>query len=738
MPDPTLEQIGAALKKADAEGNTADARRLAQAYASLRNSAQTIEPGSPEAARMTHGAPPEEQFQASAPHPIDKIKAMIRGNAAEDLPSVYSDQFEREAGWSTPTTVGGTLASIAGSDEDVANYIKRTVPDATFTQDANGNAVVALPNGKRFYLNQPGLDTSDVLRGIGKAAAFAPAAKLASTATTVGGKLLLGGLASGGTDAAMQIGASSAGGNPSLNPTQTAIATGLGGAAEIVPAIGGRVAGALGKTVTTDARAAARGAKLAEQAGIPTEGLTQADMVALGRQYPQVSAGVNPNAALAESEFGMRLTRGQKTGDVSQLRREEMLRSSGTDSMAGRAANHVADEQRGNLEVQAQRIQDFLAKRQAGTPAEATEDVIGGVQRQSEGLNQRINQAYDDVRAQRAAVDVSAVHELPVQLRQAVRDTDVSDQLTPATARTLEAISQSIGTLPENAKGLTMRAVESTRKKILGNIGAAKNPTDRRAMMKVKSAFDGWVDDAFDRALISGDKEALDKLKEARALRAEYGSRFEPSSPRDQAGKLVQKLTESDATPDEFANAIFGSSQIAPKAAVSTVRKVRAALGPETDAWNAVRAAVVGKALTNRAGEVAGPQAIVSNLTRLFKERPALMNTLYTKPEQAFIQRFGKAVSTLIPPGTLAKSSGTGERMMAYFTEMLRGIPFGGKAIEMLQAPGRAATAARMTAPVTKDAPRWQPSLLGGAANAGNQTGLVGMYRRAGEASNQK
>lgn len=688
------------------------------------NKAQTIEPGSPEAARMTHASPAQQE--GGGFHPVNAALSMIRGDASENLPSVYSNQFAQEAGWSTPTTVGGTLTSIAGSDENVADYIKRTVPGASFVQDANGNPVVQLPDGRRFYLNQPGLDTSDILRGIGKAAAFAPAAALAGKAATIGGKFLLGGLASGATDAAMQAGASTAAtGSPRINPTQSVVASGLGGAAELTPAVGSAVGRAFGRGLATDAKAAAQGARIADEASIPTEGLSNADLIQLGRRFPEIQGGASPDAALAESEFGFNLTRGQKTGDVGQLRREEMLRSSGTGSTAGRAANQIEDAQRQNLENQASRIQDYLAGKNAGTPAEATDEAISGVQRQAQDLKSRIDAAYNDVRAQRANVDISAVKSLPETLKQSVRDFDLG--VTPTTEKTLQSITQSIDNIPKNAKGVTMRAIEATRKKILNSIGASASPADKAAMMKVKNAFDGWIDDAFDNALISGDREALDKLKQARALRHEYAQRFEPTKPGDRAGKLVQRMIDVDATPDELAGALFGSSQIAPRAAVSMVRKLRKALGPETDAWNAVRAATVRKALTNRADEVAGPQAIVSNLSRLFKERPALMNTMYSPQERALMQRFAKAVSVLIPPGSLAKSSGTGERLFSYFTELLNGVPFGGAALNVLRAPGRAATASRMMAPVAKEAPRWIAPTLSGASNVAAQNGLLGI-----------
>ena len=62
----TLEQIGAALKAADAAGDTDGARRLAAAYRAMQGSAQAA-PGSPEddAQRRARGVPTDAEYSAS-------------------------------------------------------------------------------------------------------------------------------------------------------------------------------------------------------------------------------------------------------------------------------------------------------------------------------------------------------------------------------------------------------------------------------------------------------------------------------------------------------------------------------------------------------------------------------------------------------------------------------------------------------------------------------------------------
>lgn len=668
-----------------------------------------------QAESMTHHGPKSDPL-------IDRI----RGNAAEDIPSVNDAEFLNDSGLGLKGSLAPAIAGSFGTDENVADALLKRLPGATLDKDTNGNPVIQLQDGKRFYVNQPGLDADDVVRGATKAASFIPAAVLAARGQTTPMRMLVGGLASGGTDAAMQIGATSTGGNPDLNPAQAVIATGLGSVAEVIPAVSAAIGRGGSKLLSSDAALAARGQRVATEAGIPGN-LTQNDLIEMGRRYPEIRGGASPEAALAESEFGFNLTRGQKTGNVTDLRREEMLRSLGGDSGAAKTATAVHEAQQANTAKQAQAIQDYLSSgRSPANPSEAAQRVTTGVQEQADQLGGRISQAYDDARATNAAVDMTAVNDLPARLRQSVTDFDIHPEITPKTARTLDAITQDVSDLANTpgAKGVPIRAVEVQRKRIINALDGLQG-ADRAALTKVKKAFDGWVDDAFDNALFSGDQAALDKLKEARALRYEYGQRFQPRNPSDQGGKVVQRLLDENANPDQMATVLFGAGEISPAATASIARKLKAALGSDKEAWDAVRSTVIGKALTRKTGETMGPQAIVSNLNTLVKQRPQLLRELYTPDEIAKVQRFGKAMSALIPPGTIAKSSGTAERALAYFSEMLRNVPFGESMVKLISAPQRAATASRMMAPVRSPVSAGYTALGSGTGNALNQNRLL-------------
>ena len=662
---------------------------------------------------LTHGLP-----QKPAPQqPIDRISQMIKGNAAENIPSIYDEKFNDAAGWGITGGMKPSMAALLGGDQDVERAVLKATPGASMSQDANGNPVVRLKNGERYYLNEPGLDINDLGRAAGKAMLFLPAAGAAGLATTTTGRILAGAAASGGTDALMQGGASLAGGDLTYDPKQGAIATGLGGASELVPAALGAAYRGSKAALTSDTKAALLGQRVAQESNIPGK-LTMEDLVALGRRYPEIQAGASPASALAESEFGFKLTQGQKTGNPSLLRREEMLRSLSGDTRASQQARGVYEAQEQNLADQAQRIQDYLAGgKSPSSPAEAAQTVMGSVRQQAADLKGQINDAYDVARTKNATIPLGHINDLSTKIRNSLQNIPVDSVLTPRTSRALDLLSEDMAKVSQpGVTGVNMRAVEAGRQKMMSAMDGASG-ADLKALKNVKDAYDQWVSDAFDKALISGDPDALQAVQQARSLRAQYGSRFQPKNPNDQGGKIVKRLLDDNASPDEMAQAIFGAGQLAPQASASVVQKLKAALGNDQDAWNAVRSAFINKAVTNRAGDTLGPQAIVGNLNRLLRERPELVKQLYSPDEIAKLQRFGTAMQSLIPPKEIARSSGTAERGLAYFNEYLSNVPGGKMLVNLLSTPGRLSAASKLTASVTQPISRWVPGGLSGVSN---------------------
>lgn len=110
------------------------------------------------------------------------------------------------------------VAQLFGSDASQEQVLQSM--GATLSQDEKGNTIVNLPSGS-YALNKPGLSPQDVTSFLANALAFTPASRA--------GTVLGAAAKSGATDLALQ-GATQAVGGEDINPYQTAISAGLGGA----------------------------------------------------------------------------------------------------------------------------------------------------------------------------------------------------------------------------------------------------------------------------------------------------------------------------------------------------------------------------------------------------------------------------------------------------------------------------------------------------------------------------
>jgi len=246
------------------------------------------------------------------------------------------------------------------------------------------------------------------------------------------------------------------------------------------------------------------------------------------QNFGQLSAGADPNAVLGQSKYGFTYSRGQRetvpAQKFRQLSKEEALRQTpggfaAFDAMNRRNTNKLDEALTG--------LGEQFGSRTAATPAEMVQGASLALSDQAGSLSQRIAKAYEQAgKSARTAVGADAVAAMPSRLRQAVGEFDIHPSVTPVADRTLTQIQLATnetlkGINGLNVKGVTWRALETQRRILNNNIDAASSKTDRAAMVRIKREFDGWLDDAVENALVSGDKAALDSLRDARALRAD-------------------------------------------------------------------------------------------------------------------------------------------------------------------------------------------------------------------------
>lgn len=95
----------------------------------------------------------------------------------------------------------GLIASM--DQEDQMDIIEENVPGVKFFKDEKENVIVDV-GGKKSVLNKPGASYQDSINVIGQVLAYLPASRIAGISRTVLGKIGLGGLLSGFTEAGLQ------------------------------------------------------------------------------------------------------------------------------------------------------------------------------------------------------------------------------------------------------------------------------------------------------------------------------------------------------------------------------------------------------------------------------------------------------------------------------------------------------------------------------------------------------
>lgn len=210
-----IEELSAALVKADAAGNTADAKALADAIRQMQPQA-AAESVQPLAAGMSSGIPTgESQTIQSGPStdfgvgqrqesPLAAISEAATGakrqtEASQFFPDWRNNlpEFSLTKGKGALKALGVAASTMTASPEETAKIVKAQYPDVNVLQDDKGNYFFESGIDKKIYAIPPGFGATDIPRAIVAGAMFAPAAG----AATAAGRIIGTGLTQAGIEA---------------------------------------------------------------------------------------------------------------------------------------------------------------------------------------------------------------------------------------------------------------------------------------------------------------------------------------------------------------------------------------------------------------------------------------------------------------------------------------------------------------------------------------------------------
>lgn len=638
--------------------------------------------------------------------PESRVKADGQEMQAPAVPNASlfraDSDFRERSGAGVGQMLWAAAKDMFGSREGAAKYLAENV-GGSIGRDARGQPVLTLKDGTSYLLNDEGFDSTDAANIAGNVAAFAsPAGWVGRAAQArnvgLGGRLALQAATAGATDAGLQAATSE--GN--IDPARVLASTAGGAGGELV---GSGIGLGLNRLAALSRTGSARNAatNTLAQAGAPV------DEASINRLVPlmgQLRNGANQNALLGQSEYGLQYTLGQRmtdpTAQFRQLSREEVLRQ----TPGGGGQFRQMDE--GNTRAVGNALTDIterLGGRAAQSPAEMADGAAMGLREQAGQLRAQVDDAYDAARnSSTTSIAPDAVAAIPQRMRQAVREFDVNPATTPATARALEQIGAATQAITANpaggaVKGVTLRALEAQRR-ILGNaVSSAVNPTDRAAMNTIKREFDGWMDEAIDSSLATGDRQALDLLKNARGLRAEYGRRFEGGADSD---KFIAGIVDGSRSPEELVNIALGAGQVSKSGAARFIDRLRTAAANDPQVVGGLRAAHFTRMTRGANGEALTPGQIVRNVKSTDYSNASVVKALYTPEQWRDVRRFAAALEPLVAKGDFAKTSGSGERLVrAFMDQFVPNIPFVGSAMSGIRGAGDAINSGRaINAPV--------------------------------------
>jgi hypothetical protein len=705
-----------------------------------------------------------------APGFFGKIGQMITGKQDPqyaDTPSVFSQNQDL---LQAPT---GTAAMLGASDEQMADVMKKNLGDRFIgmSKDANGYPLIQYKdqtgNPTLGYVNKPGLDSEDVVRGVKGALPYAAAAEIAGPVLGAYGLMTR-------IPAAFGIGGSlSVGGDKALEPLGSEQGIEYGKAA--VNAAAGPVAelaGAGGRALyqkfiaipkyfdKSTGELTLEGLQAAQKMGLDPSTMASNVKAEFAKTY-----AMNPKdtsqmlQSVSDAEFGIPSTVGQRSKDSEQLMLEKNLRY-GLQGLEAKTIMQSLDQTQNDAVENA--VRSTIPSRLTGTKVNVPSNYTPG------DYGQNIADSLKSAKTAAKAEENAAWPNQPLTVK--TEASQVAGPMTPltgvtktaTTAKALPLLNEELKTNlapyanvinPENtptafkmwaylndfmqgkkpnsalhnALGLEgANDIDSVRKAVGLMSKDAETATDKMVSKAVYQSYLDWMSKAADHSLLSGDAAAVAQFHNARDISREMNQIFKPSEGGSltPGGKLLESIQANADTPERVVSALFTGPQADIKAgAIEAIDKMKQGfqryLPPDqaAKAWNDIRLAYWSKMTNVKTGDLAGYQLLKSNLKTMLNQQGTLAAKLYSPAEIAQIKRFIGQLDkiTYKDPNPSGSASGIGAMMKQFVGKILDATPFARAAFEYTGIPERhAAGVAKKAVAQFANAPTRAPNAFTG------------------------
>lgn len=639
---------------------------------------------------------PDPNATPDAPTFIGRRIQDIQGKQDQrfkDLGTVF-DQFPNELRGPT-----AEAATFGADDAAMGDIIQKNLGDKFIRRekDANGYDIFVTrgPDGQeqRGYVNKPGLDLQDVARaGYGSLPylAIGGATGAALKGAGIGLRALGQFAANAGTSIAGDVANRTQGSEQGIDPTKAAIVGGVGAIAEPIASAAGAlwrkfvtIPGLIDKTT---GQLTQKGIDAARQAGIDPTDITPDFAQSFAKSLATSGDPAQAATQAGLDRFGIPATKGQITKDPYLLTQEEGMRR----RLYGESAQ---DTMRGFDQKQQDAIRTAALGQDPSNPIPPA-----GTSAPKQGIGDQINpdrqpggSAYDRMPSTLGTSvqdTLQTARQTAKSAESALWDDNVKNlaatpqalaNLTPhmetalanetAFTPTGEAMAKEIGSfvkgeLPVNeAGGIKLKPIQSVdqmRRRLGALVGSAEDGADKRQAGMIYDAFNDWIGESADKALLAGDPAAAMQLVKARGFTREVRDIFNPMTADGKISPAGQRLSKIlDTTKADSGEAVIdallgsqGSRSVSP-GTLGALQNIKKALDrfatPEqaAQAWNDIRLAHWTRLVTGRNGEMLGATAILNNLKSAIQSQNGLMQTLYTPLELRQMREFAKALEAV-------------------------------------------------------------------------------------------
>ena len=273
-------------------------------------------------------------------------------------------------------------------------------------------------------------------------------------------------------------------------------------------------------------------------------------------------------------------------------------------------------------------------------------------------------------------------------LRGVDESTGILDKdLTPASLKSFNEIKKFVNSFKKKKSSKkvppkTLNDFESMRKKLNSYIGAAKNDTDRKTAIAIKSEFDKLYDDTLDNLLFAGkegDEVLKQNIKNARKIFKDKEETFGvnvikkgPVKINDPAGQAIQKiLIDPDVTGMKAINYIYGTGTVGRnKTGVQIIKRLKKVFNVENLKPNIapqkskdfarLRSGMIEKMFNDsiKNGRF-NPPLLVKNFDYIFNKNPDFAKSLFGVREIETLKEFVFEVRKTLKPNDLASLTAT-------------------------------------------------------------------------------